>query len=179
MQTASQISISRALEALSAKKNPIRFLDYQECIRDLIVNEHVQRMGDFMQHGNVTCLEHCLNVSYSSYSICRLLGLDHYSAARGALLHDFFLYDWHVKEDIIGVHAFDHPSTALKNAEKHFSLNKIERDIIKKHMWPLTLSFPKYAESLLVTFVDKYATLLEVFRKYSAEPAPIQDNPKP
>jgi Predicted HD superfamily hydrolase len=170
MSTNTHIPFSTPLTILLASKKPRRFLEYQDCVGDLVGNPRVQLMGGFIQHGRVTCLEHCVNVSYTSYRLCQLLGLDSRSAARGALLHDFFLYDWHVKEDIVGVHAFDHPSTALKNAEENFILNPIERDIIKKHMWPLTLSLPKYAESMLVTFVDKYATICEFFQKFSNSP---------
>jgi uncharacterized protein len=106
-------------------------------------------------------------VSYNSYLVCRVLGLDYQSAARGGLLHDFFLYDWHITKHEEGLHGFTHPGTALKNANKKFSLNKIEKDIIEKHMWPLTIRFPKYKESFIVSFVDKYCSVIEIikFRK--------------
>lgn len=35
------------------------------------------------------------------------------------------------------------PKSALQNAEKEFLLNDKEKDIILKHMWPVTLPFPK------------------------------------
>ncbi len=60
-----------------------------------------------------------------------------------------------------GFHAFTHPKTAYMNASKLFNLNDKEADIILKHMWPVTLSFPKYKESYLLTFVDKYCALSE------------------
>ena len=37
---------------------------------------------------------------------------------RGALLHDYFLYDWHIKRKGHHFHGFTHPATALRNAEK-------------------------------------------------------------
>ena len=36
------------------------------------------------------------------------------------------------------------------------NLSAIEEDIILKHMWPLTLRIPKYKESFLIMFLDKY-----------------------
>ena len=36
-----------------------------------------------------------------------------------------------------------------------------EKEIIKKHMWPLTFSPPKYLESFIVTIVDKYCAFKE------------------
>ena len=44
-----------------------------------------------------------------------------------------------------------------------YSLNNIEKDIIEKHMWPLTLRLPKYKESYVVLMVDKYCALFETW----------------
>ena len=51
------------------------------------------------------------------------------------------------------------------NASQHFSLDKKERDVIVKHMWPLTLSPPKYAESYIVVLVDKFFCISEAFSR--------------
>ena len=50
---------------------------------------------------------------------------------RGALLHDYFLYDWHEKSKDHRLHGFTHPARALKNAEQIFDLTPVEKDIIK------------------------------------------------
>ena len=134
---------------------------YKNCISDLIQNEIVHSMKDFVQHINVTCLE---LVSYNSYLICKRLGLNCYLAARGGLLHNFFLYDWHIAKPYKGLHRFIHPYVALENANKHFNLNDLEKDIIKKHMWPLTLRLPRYKEAFIVAFVDKYCTSKEIIK---------------
>jgi uncharacterized protein len=135
---------------------------YMEFISDLIFNEKIQSMKNYTQHGSINCYDHCLNVSYYSYRLCKVLGLDYKCAARGAMLHDFFLYDWHTTKPSEGLHGFVHPKIALKNANKYFCLNEMEKDIIVKHMWPLTLKLPKYKESYIVTFVDKFCTILEI-----------------
>jgi len=138
-------------------------IEYLNCIRDLIEDQRVRSMSGFMQHGKVTCLEHCLYVSYYSYLVCRRLGFDYRSAARGGLLHDFFLYDWHKDKPYKGLHGLKHPYVALENANKYFRLNKLEKDIISKHMWPLTFPFPRYWESLIVNFMDKCCAFKETF----------------
>lgn len=138
--------------------------EYTKCIYDLISSPIVKSMNNFIQHSDISCFEHCINVSYHSYLICRRLGLNYQSTARGALLHDLFLYDWHIEKPENGLHGFIHPFIALRNANKYFDLNDIEKDIIEKHMWPLTLKFPKYKESAIVSFVDKYCTLMEIFK---------------
>lgn len=150
------------------KKTPARpvseWAEFKSCLEDLLSHPSVHAMHSFRQHGTISCLEHCLRVSYSSFHLCRRLGLDHRSAARGALLHDFFLYDWHVTKNPVGLHAFAHPYTALDNALRHFDLNAREKDIIAKHMWPLTLRPPRFAESLVVALADKYCTCVETLR---------------
>lgn len=136
--------------------------EYNHCISDVTANEIILGLDQFTHHYNVTRLEHCLHVSYLSYLMCKRLGLDYQSAARGGLLHDFYFYDSHVTKPDRGIHCFRHPGIALENAEKIFPLNKVERDIIIKHMWPVTITPPRYKESYVVTAIDKYCANREL-----------------
>jgi uncharacterized protein len=138
-------------------------MDYLSCVMDLLSHEQVLRMEVFTHHGRTTCLKHCETVSYLSYNLCREWGWDYRAAARGGLLHDLFLYDWHVPDPRRKWHAFTHPQVALRHANSSFSLSDIEQDIIAKHMWPLTLFLPRYKESWIVSMIDKYVTLCEFF----------------
>ena len=85
---------------------------------------------------------------------------------RGALLHDYFLYDWHDKsrENYQRLHGFYHPGIALRNASMEYELTLREKDIIKKHMWPLTVVPPLCREAWIVTTADKYCSLLETLK---------------
>lgn len=143
--------------------------EYKKCTYDLIQNEAVQSMKKYIQHSDVSCFEHSINVSYISYLICRYLGFDYRAAARGGLLHDFFLYDWHDTKPESGLHGFVHPRIALYNANERFTLNKIEKDIIEKHMWPLTIKLPKYKESYIIVLVDKYCSIMEIIKLHNGE----------
>ena len=136
--------------------------EYLDCISDLINHDKVRLMKNYIQHGNINCLEHSLYVSYSSYLVCRQLGLDYRSAARGGLLHDFFLYDWHGEKPYKGLHGFIHPRIALQNADRYFCLNELEKEIICRHMWPITIVPPKYKEAHIVSVTDKYCALMEI-----------------
>lgn len=144
----------------------IKSKKYYECISDLITHDKVLEMNNYMQHGKTTVLDHCIRVSYSSYVVARLLHLNYKSLARAALLHDFYLYDWHNvnlnENNFFEKHGFVHPEIALANSKKYFEINKIEEDIITKHMWPLTITKPpKYKESFIVTIMDKISALNE------------------
>lgn len=140
---------------------------YMACVQDILKNEKVQSMKDFVQHGTTSTLTHCLHVSYYSYKVCKRYGLDSRAAARGGLLHDLYLYDWHTHARRTGehFHGFTHPRTALKNAEKIFDLSEAEKDIIVKHMWPLTIIPPRTWEGYVVMLADKHCGVMEtIFR---------------
>ena len=132
---------------------------YYDAVSDLIENELVLQMKEYIQHGDTTTFQHCVNVSYYNYKLCRFFGWDAVSCARAGLLHDFFLYDWH--DDYNLLHGITHPKVALKNADKYFELNECEKDIILKHMFPLTITPPKYKETVIIVLVDKYCGLIE------------------
>ncbi|MFQ9516468.1 MAG: HD domain-containing protein [Eubacterium sp.] len=132
-------------------------------ITPIIENEKVKRMDKYIQHGNTSCLEHCVAVAYISFSIAKKLHVrcDYNSLIRGALLHDYFLYDWHIKDDNHKWHGFHHAKKALDNATKDFDLTPIEMDIIEKHMFPLNIRLPKYRESHIVSIADKICSSYE------------------
>lgn len=138
--------------------------------KNIIISPEAQEMKKFIQHGNTTVFDHCLAVAKFSllyaYFFEKTLKIefDKDSLVRGALLHDYFLYDWHIKGKAEGLHGFSHPRTALKNAERDFDLNEIERDIIAKHMFPLTLRLPSFRETVLVTLADKWCAIAEMLR---------------
>ena len=139
---------------------------FLDCISDLIASEVVQKMCNFTQHGDTTTFDHCLMVSFKSFPFCRKFNLAYRAAARGGLLHDLFLYDWHDKDLEINLHGFYHPGIALRNAEKAFVLDDKEKEIIKKHMWPLTVVPPKCREAYVICYFDKTCTLKEVFKEW-------------
>lgn len=132
----------------------------------LLEKEQLLEMHQYIQHGNTTTFTHCLIVSYYSYLFALRLPFkfDSRSIIRGAMLHDFYLYDWHIPDKAHRLHGYKHPGFAFDNASKYYSLNTIEEDIIKKHMWPLTLRRPpRYRESMLVCLTDKICSLTETF----------------
>lgn len=145
----------------------LRDAGYMECVYDILGSPVVKQMNDYIQHGNTTTLKHCIDVSYVSYKICRSYGFDYRSAARGGLLHDLFLYDWHGYAKRTGnyFHGFTHPQVALHNAKHFFELNHNEQDIIVKHMWPLTVIPPKSPEGYVVMYADKYCGLIETVKR--------------
>lgn len=157
-------------KSLKTIENATQDKEFMEIISDILNNDTVREMQKYRQHYDVSTYEHCLNVAYLSYKICKKFKWDYKSMARAAMMHDLFLYDWRKSKKELklnGYHAFVHPKIALDNASKIFDLNEKERDIIVKHMWPVTLALPKYKETYVITLTDKISAIQESISYYS------------
>lgn len=139
------------------------YTDLKIVLDELSVSKNFLNNKIFIQHGNTTIYEHVISVAeYSLFLVNKYnLKVDKKSLVRGALLHDYFLYDWHIPCKSHRLHGFTHARTSLLNAEKEFDLTEIEKDIIVKHMFPLNLTPPKYLESWIVTYADKVVSSKE------------------
>lgn len=153
------------------KKNRGLLLIVNNLGREVLQSPNFNKSRHFVQHGDVSLRRHCLDVARASLDISQKLeklGIQSCKRdlVRGALLHDYFLYDWHDKKrpDFKPWHGFYHPSVALRNANKEYCLSPREKDIIKKHMWPLTIVPPMCREAWIVMVADKYCSLRETLR---------------
>ncbi len=124
------------------------------------------RTRNYRQHGNTSVYMHSIAVCIKAVDIALKfkLNLDWDSLIRGALLHDYFLYDYHDKTVPRYKHGITHAKRALKNAEEDFELNDIEREIIGKHMFPVNPKPPRYIETWIVTLADKIVAVQETFK---------------
>ena len=158
------------MNLIMRKRSLNEYTEFYNTIKDIISNSTVQEMKNFRQHYETSTFEHCFNVSFLNYKICKKFGLDYKSAARAGMVHDLFLYDWrNSSKNLDGLHAFVHPKIAEKNASEIFDLTEKEKDIIIKHMWPVTFfNFPKYFESFIITLTDKYSAMQESFGFYNS-----------
>ncbi len=130
---------------------------------DILTAPKFREQDEYIQHGNITVRQHCMSVARASLKLDSLLHArcNERALIRGALLHDYFLYDWHNHEQSPSWHGFKHARIALQNASEDFSLNILEEEIIKKHMWPLNVSPPRCREAWIVNLADTYCSLLE------------------
>ena len=84
---------------------------------------------------------------------------------RGALLHDYFLYDAQDGDPAHKWHWTRHPGIAAENAKREMPLTAIEEDTIRCHMFPLTVKPSKYREGVVVSLVDKACSVYEFFSR--------------
>lgn len=140
---------------------------YRSILKDVEEKSRFLESKQWIQHGTTTIYQHSQSVALYCLNLANKFKwkIDEASMIRGALLHDYFLYDWHDKKARKNPHGYVHPGIALKNARQVFELNKIESDIIKHHMFPLTLCPPFTKEGFLITLADKICSIKETFNK--------------
>ncbi len=157
-------NIQDKIETLSFENNNTDMAEFKNICKDIIEHPEYQKLKN-IKHHDKDIYTHNLKVAWISYLTAKKLNLHVKEMVRGALLHDFFFYDWRIKgaKDTFLPHGFTHPFVSRKNAEKFFGhLTPIERDIIMKHMWPLTVVPPRYSESFLVSLIDKFVASKEL-----------------
>ena len=109
-------------ERLSAKDRRL----LKETLKELNRQGRLQEEKLAKQHGSTSVYQHSINVAYLSLWLAGRLPLrtDRRALVRGALLHDYFLYDWHKKDDGHRWHGFRHGKTAARNAKRDYRLNR-------------------------------------------------------
>lgn len=138
--------------------------------KDILIDPKAMQMKQFTQHGTTSVFNHCVAVAKFSLLIAQFLEktlrikVDRRSLVRGALLHDYFLYDWHDPVPAHKIHGFTHPGIAWRNASRDFDMNRIEENIIRRHMYPLTPIPPTKRESIIVCMADKWCAICETFK---------------
>ncbi len=132
---------------------------------DILAHAAMQGTKNFPHHGQTSVFAHSVAVAYLCVALALRLRLhvDMRALVRAALLHDYFLYDWHAFDGgAHRLHGFFHPGRALTNARADFALSPIEENAILRHMFPLTLIPPRCREGWLVCLADKICAVCEL-----------------
>lgn len=140
--------------------------EFNYIVKDILKNDEFIKTKEKIHHG-ITRYEHLERVAFYTFIVTKFLRLNYYEATRAALLHDFFLDE---TKDLSPIKALcSHPKYALENAKKYFYLTQLQEDIILTHMFPVTLTPPKYMESIIVDLVDDVAGIYEKYKSSSKE----------
>jgi len=123
---------------------------------DILAHPNMASEVRCIQHGSTSVLAHSAAVAATAIVVARELQMpvDAKALARAALLHDYFLYDWHVPDPSHRLHGFTHPYVAARNALRDYRASGHEQAIIRTHMFPFTPLPPTSREAWLVCLVD-------------------------
>ena len=140
---------------------------YTEIVSKYMEDNEWLQLVTLAHHKRTNRLMHSMHVSYLCFLQAYRMNWDYKSAAIGGLLHDFVLFS---KKDYRvtrwgEIWCFHHPKEALKMATSKYHLNERTKDIIRKHMFPVAGSFPKYKETYLIVYWDKYCAVREYFHR--------------
>ena len=136
---------------------------FDEYAKDILENELFSRSKQIFSHGAITIYDHSITVAELAFSMienCRTF--DKKCVIRAALLHDFFLYEWHIPGMRYVLHGWVHPAIAAKNAREVFDISDKEYSCITTHMWPWTLFHPPLCrEARIISLADKIIAISE------------------
>lgn len=142
--------------------------EFYTIVRDIVKSEPFLRMRAYRHHVKSNVYAHSLRVAYYCYRHAKRHP-QRYNCAelvRGALLHDYYLYDWHEMRPGRRLHLFTHPREALSNARRDYpTLTPTQEDIIRHHMFPVLPFPPRTRAGWVVCFYDKLAAM----RDYSGK----------
>ena len=143
---------------------------FAEIIEEYRNTPDVETMEQFVQHGDTSTLGHSENVAWISFLVNEKLHLnaDEKTLVEAAILHDFYLYDWHdMKADKTDrkAHRHNHPEIACENAKELFEIPEKTQEAIRSHMWPVSIKkIPRSKEAAILCMVDKYCAFVETIR---------------
>lgn len=147
--------------------------ELEETYQSFLHDEKILRMKDISMHRGSNCYIHSFKVA----QVAIRRALRHrkgnlYAILVGSILHDYYLYDWHVDRSKMRSHLSSHPYVAAENAERDFGIHEPIKRAITSHMWPVNFSdFPKTKEARIISLADKFIYAKEILcsKRYKAK----------
>lgn len=147
--------------------------ELEELYQFFFNHEKIQEMKKVPMHRGSNTFFHSFKVA--KLSIKRALRHKHANLKAiliGAILHDYYLYDWREDKTLLKKHGKNHPVIAASNAKKDFDISSEVEKIIKAHMWPINIKeFPNSREARIVNLADDHVALVEALtsKRYKAK----------
>lgn len=154
--------MEKIIRTKKSKAEAIKYLE--DFLNEYAQNEHVFKMKDSPHHALISAYTHSIRVVHKCIDLVNRyhLKVNFDDLLLGALLHDFYLYDFH--EHTSFKNGLIHPSKAAENAKKYFNVNKHVYKMINSHMFPLLFwKIPTSREAWVLTIADKLVATRELF----------------
>ena len=137
----------------------------EEIYQTFLNDEKIKKMKNIRMHRGSNCYEHSFKVAKKAIRVANRSthkNLKYEVILIGAILHDYYLYDWREDKKKRKRHGRNHPLIASENAAKDFKISNDVRKIIETHMWPINMRlYPKTREAKIVSICDKAVSLGE------------------
>ena len=144
--------------------------EFYDLVSDILCSDEFRQMKSHRHHVKSNTRDHSIKVAFLCYLYHKKFSpnIDRRELVRGALLHDYYLYDWHDRSPGTRRHAIAHPRRALNNALKKYpDLTKTQQDMILHHMFPLSPIPPLTREGWVLWIYDKVAAISDYRRSTS------------
>ena len=81
-----------------------------EIAGEVVGKARYDQMKEYISHSDITVYQHCIKVARKAFDLAAKWGIpcDVRALVRGALLHDYYLYDWHDPNKGFRWHGFKH-----------------------------------------------------------------------
>jgi uncharacterized protein len=136
---------------------------FNEYAKEILENDIYNECKKLFSHGGIRIYDHSISVARMAFSFVeRSKTIDKRAVVRAALLHDFFLYEWHIWGWRYVKHGWVHPKIAANKSRVHFGISDKEYSAIKTHMWPWTpFAIPRSREAWAISLADKIVAVTE------------------
>ncbi|GHU04372.1 phosphohydrolase [Spirochaetia bacterium] len=140
---------------------------FHEHADDILNHELFLQTKHTFSHGAISIYEHSVHVAELAYTMAENNPrIDKRAVIRAGLLHDFFLYEWHIPGLRYLKHGWCHAAIAAEKAREVFGISDHEAACIKTHMWPWTLfRLPMSREAWTISIADKMVAIQETALK--------------
>lgn len=138
--------------------------ELEDIYQSFLNDERILRMRDIFMHRGSNCYIHSFKVA--KLAVKRALRHNRGNLIIilvGAILHDYYLYDWRSDPSKKKEHIYKHPYVAAENAARDFGIHEPIKKVIQTHMWPFNIDdFPKTKEARIISLADKTIFLREI-----------------
>ena len=134
---------------------------------DILRSERFQTAKQVKHHKKHTVADHSIRVAECALRMGDALKkkgikVEDSDLVRGALLHDIGMTEEKVHESVSFVKCFTHPRMGARIAEREYGANKVQRNSIRRHMWPACIIPPLFAAGWIILAADKYCSVKEL-----------------
>ena len=138
--------------------------ELEDIYQSFLHDERILLMKNISMHRGSNCYIHSFKVA--KLAIKRALRHKRgnlHIILLGAILHDYYLYDWRDDKSKMRYHMRSHPYVAAENAARDFGIHAPIKKVIQSHMWPVNFTdFPKTKEARIISNADKTIYLKEI-----------------